>query len=126
MDSNEPFMTMYSVEKFLPTKCPKCQHTFNKENEDWVLLFGDIVDGKKVVRKTSGYDIIFCSQCENYTARVMLESYTLFKAEDAQKLLAEKGFVNFCEVKVFNNPTKNRHVVYSKSLGGKVSYFLFL
>ena len=105
--------TMYVVEKFLPQECPKCRHKFDKIGVDWTPLMGDIVNGQKVIRETNGYSIITCSQCQNFTASISLESYTLSDPEAARKLL-EQGFVNFHEVKAFGDMVEDRHMVYTK------------
>src|SRR3989338_646936 len=97
-----PTRKMWVVEKFLPTECPKCRKKFENDQRDWVLLFGYIVDGKKQVRETPGYDIIICSHCDNYTAWVQLESYRLSDRTRAEQLLGE-GFANFHEVEVFGD-----------------------
>src|SRR3989344_7128994 len=93
---------MWMVEKFFPTECPRCRKEFKNEREDWSLLLGDIVDGKKKVRETYGYDIVICSRCDNYTARVKLESYMVSDRAKAERLLGE-GFVNLREVRSLGN-----------------------
>ena len=105
-----PTRKMWHVEKFLPTECPKCRKEF-KNQIDWSLLLGDIVDGKKKIRETKGYDIINCAYCGNHTARVELESYTLSDRAKAERFLGE-GFVNLCEVKVFGH-MEDTHMVYT-------------
>ena len=121
---------MYRVEKFIPPACPKCKHPFlkevrykealdaegrviagDKEEGDWTLLFGDIVDSKKVIRETKGYNIIICAHCRNYTARMPLEEYCLGSKEQAEKLVAEQGFVNLMEVTSFGNHMQDHHVI---------------
>lgn len=107
-----PKRTMWCVEKFLPTECPKCRKKFENNQSDWSLLLGDIVDGRKQIRETQGYDIITCSHCGNYTARVQLESYMLFDKAAAERLLGE-GFVNLREVKTFGD-VKESHTTSAK------------
>ncbi len=103
---------MWCVEKFLPTECPKCRKKFENNQKDWSLLLGDVVDGEKRIRETQGYDIIICSHCGNYTARVQLESYRLSDRAKTEQLLRE-GFVNLHEVQAFGD-VKDAHMVYAK------------
>lgn len=103
---------MWVIEKFLPTECPNCRKKFENNQRDWSLLLGDIVDGKKRVRETRGYDIIICSHCGNYTARVQLESYILFNKAEAEQLLG-KGFVNLHEVEALGD-VKEARIVHTK------------
>lgn len=107
-----PTRKMWVVEKFLPTECPKCRKKFENNQRDWLLPLGDIVDGKKKVRATQGYDIIICSHCGNYTARVQLECCRLFDKAKAEHLLGE-GFVNLHEVEAFGD-VKEARIVYTK------------
>jgi hypothetical protein len=134
-----PTKKMYHVEKFLPPACPKCKHAFanevrykekydaegrvipgEKEAGDYTLLLGDIVDGQKVVRETTGYNIIICAHCRNYTARIPLETYCVGDKAFAEKLVAEEGFVNLMTVTSFGNMTKDHHAVMGVSSGMKV------
>ena len=103
---------MWMVEKYFPPECPRCRKKFENEQKDWSLLPGDIVDGKKRVRETRGYDIIICSHCDNYTARVKLESYIFSDRAKAERFLGE-GFVNLQEVRPLGN-NKDAHMVYAK------------
>ena len=112
--------TMYNVEKFLPPSCPKCRHYFADATEDYTLLLGDIVDGKKVVRETTGYDIIICNYCGNYTARVTLETYCVGDKTFAEKLVAEQGFVNLMKVTSVGNCTEDHHAVMGVNSGLQV------
>lgn len=123
-----PRKTMYRVEKFLPPRCPKCDHVFGKEERysanlspegevtmgkkeegDYSLLLGDIIDGKKTIRQTTGYNIIICAHCRNYTARYPLEDYQLSSKEEAEKLVAEQGFQNLMECIAVGNMTRDQH-----------------
>jgi hypothetical protein len=127
---------MFCVEKFLPPECPKCRHPFNKEvsyaivetpegylktgekiDGDYTRLLGDIVDGQKVVRETRGYNIIICTHCKNHTARYPLESFQFFTREQAEKLVAEKGFVNLVTVEAVGNMAREFHTIIAKSPG---------
>lgn len=111
---------MFHVEKFLPIECPKCRHPFKKQNEDWAMLLGDIVDGKKVIRELDGYHIIICKKCENYTAQLPLESYQVSDKKFAEDLCATQGFVNLMEVRAVGNACRDMHTVYSKPSGIQV------
>jgi len=92
---------MYLVEKFLPPKCPKCNHKFKKQNDDWVIFLSE----------NQGYDIIVCAECGNQTARFLLETYQVTNKAFAEKLVAEAGFVNLIEVRAFGNMTKEHHTI---------------
>lgn len=70
-------VTMYRVERFTPPKCPRCNRGFDVQNVDFHMFLGDLVDGEKKIRATSGYDIIIYNGCNNYTASIMKEVYTL-------------------------------------------------
>ena len=104
---------MYRVEKFLPPECPKCRHAFAGEGIDYIRLLGDIVDGAKQVRGTTGYDIIVCSHCENFTARLPLEAWRVRSRKRAQELL-QTGFINLQKVIAFGNHTEDFHEVCAK------------
>jgi len=114
-----PSQTMYCVEKFLPTECPKCRQPFRQDGPDYTRLLGDIIDGRKVVRETNGYDIIICNRCENSTARVLLESWQVGDRERAAKLL-QKGFVNLQQVTAFGTATRDAYQLYVQLPGIKV------
>jgi len=101
---------MYRVEKFLPTECPKCQRIFAKDGEDYTWLLGDIIEGRKVIRTTSGYDIIICRNCKNKTARVQLEYCLVGELSKAQTLLSV-GFVNLVECFATGSHTSDHHVI---------------
>ncbi|GEM_PF-3235041 len=103
--------TMYCVEKFLPTECPKCRACFQYEGKNYARFLGDIVDGKKQFRQTEGYTIIVCLHCENLTMRIDLESYQLSDRKHAEALL-QQGFVNLHEVTAVGNMAVDRHVVF--------------
>ncbi len=108
---------MFRVEKFLPPECPKCRHKFSKEGKDYNRLLGDIIRGQKVVRETTGYDIIVCKHCKNATARVMLEAYRFTHRTDAEFFLQDKGFLNLQEVEAFGNQRKDAHEVFTAMSG---------
>jgi hypothetical protein len=99
---------IYQVEKFIPNECPKCRHGFNQEGTDYARLLGDIIDGKKTVRETDGYDIIICNECQNSTARLILESWQVLEKEHAERLLKE-GYVNLREGRAFGDAIRDRH-----------------
>lgn len=134
-----PVKKMFHVEKFLPPACPKCKHAFSNEvrykeakdeegriiagekvEGDYTLLLGDIVDGKKVIRETTGYNIIICAHCRNYTARIPLETYCVEDKAFAAKLVAEQGFMNLMEVTSFGSHAKDHHAVMGVNSGLKV------
>lgn len=116
--------TMYHVEKFLPTECPKCRHPFKNGNTDWHRLFGDIIAGKKVFRELDGYHIIVCAQCSNYTAQFPVESCQLSDKAQAQKLCDEAGFVNLTEVLASGTHCQDFHVIFCKPPGIKAEAIL--
>jgi len=103
---------MYRVEKFIPPECPRCCHKLDRNKDDWGQVLGDIVNGEKIPRKTEGYIIIICVHCNNQTACIPLEAYTLSDPVEALKLL-DQGFVNFREVIAAGN-TPDQHTVYSE------------
>ncbi len=105
--------TMYRVEKFLPSECPKCRARFIQEGHDYSRLLGDIVDGRKRIRPLVGYTIIVCSHCENMTARLNLEDWQLGDRNKAEALL-EQGFVNLQEVKAVGSMAREYHAVHMK------------
>ena len=110
---------MFRVEKFIPTECPKCKSPFREEARDYIRLFGDIVEGQKVVRETTGHDIIICKKCENITARVMIEACQVFDRNKAVALLRE-GFVNLQLVQAFGNHAEDAHEVFTSMPGLRV------
>jgi hypothetical protein len=112
MVSKQKARTMYQVEKFIPSECPKCRKVFGTEAIDYVLRLGDIVDGKKQIRTTKGYDIIICKHCRNETARVYLESAIFRKKEKAEQFIKEKGFTNLQKVKPMGNTNSDLIVRY--------------
>lgn len=103
---------MYRVEKFLPTECPKCRHRFLEEGKDYAKFLGDIVDGQKRIRESTGYDIIVCEKCHNFTARLMVEAYQLSDHEKAESYLRE-GFVNLQIVEAFGSHVQDTHEVFT-------------
>lgn len=94
----------WRVEKFIPAKCPKCLHKFERENEDWNLLKDERRIGEK------HYPVIICKQCGNFTSVVMLEAYVLSNKEDAKKLLKD-DFVNLQKTL---STAKDYHATYAK------------
>lgn len=80
---------MYSVERFLPVECPKCQRLFKHERNDWSVLMRET--------KGKGYDIIVCKGCSNHTARIRKELCMFENRQDAEDLL-EEGFVNLIKM----------------------------
>ncbi len=111
--------TMYHVEKFLPTECPKCRHPFKNGITDWHRLLGDVIDGKKVFRELNGYYIIVCAKCQNYTAQFPIESYQLSDKAQAQKLCDQAGFVNLTEVIATGSHCQDFHAIFCKPPGIK-------
>jgi hypothetical protein len=103
--------TMYHVEKFLPPECPRCRARFQQQNVDYVPLLGDLIDGKKVVRQTEGYTIIICQHCDNYTVRILLETYQLGDRDRAEALL-EQGFANLQEERATGNMARDCHAFF--------------
>ncbi len=114
------FKTMYRVEKFLPAECPKCRTRFQNQNEDWELLLGDVVNGRKVVRETAGYDVIVCAHCQNHTARFLLETCQLFDRRKAEDLVEKEGFVNLTEVRASGTMAVDSHEVHTAMPGRRV------
>ncbi|MDP3735237.1 MAG: hypothetical protein Q8R39_02295 [bacterium] len=110
---------MFRVEKFLPNECPKCRHHFLKEGEDYVRLFGDIIDGRKILRETTGYDIIICDKCKNCTARVMIEAYHVSDRTKAEALFRE-GFINLQPVESFGSHIEDAHEIFTEIPGLRV------
>lgn len=108
--------TMYHVEKFLPTECPKCRHALNSEGVDYKCLLGRI-------RETTGYDIIICSHCSNFTARVPLESWQVGDKQRAKELV-QQGFVNLQEVVGYGTHAQDHHAVYAELLELRVQGIL--
>jgi len=105
---------MYHVEKFLPPECPKCRARFQHEGKDYVRLLGDIINGTKTIRETSGYRIIVCSHCENVTACWPLETYQVGDKKKAQALVKDKGFVNLIQVEATGSMTQDAHAICGK------------
>lgn len=109
---------LWQVEKFIPLNCPRCNHKFERQNDDYVIFFGDIIEESKIPRPTAGYDIIICQNCENYTARVWLRTQTVETLEEAQRLVATEGFVNIHEVVGFGTHAKPRVRVFNEQIVG--------
>ena len=84
--------TIYRVKKFIPFECPKCQNSFAKANDDFILLLGDIVNGSKMPRAYNLHDVIICKECDNFTARVLIEERNVFEEKEAKRLVNEDGF----------------------------------
>jgi hypothetical protein len=103
--------TMYHVEKFLPPECPNCRARFQQEGTDYARFWGDIIDGKKTVRETTGYRIIVCIHCENLTACYPLETYQLGDKKKAEALVRDKGFVNLVQVQASGNMARDIHAI---------------
>jgi hypothetical protein len=112
--------TMYHVEKFLPPDCPKCRTVFQQDGIDYVHLLGDIIDGRKQVRETTGYLIIICQHCQNYTACLPLESYQVSDRSTAEELCLDKGFVNLVEVRSRGNHCRDHHAIHMEMRGLRV------
>ena len=103
--------TMYRVEKFLPPECPKCRARFQQEGKDYARFLGDIIDGKKTVRQTTGYYIIVCTRCENLTACWPLEMHQVGDKKKAEALVKDKGFVNLTQVEARGSMAQDRHAI---------------
>ena len=112
--------TMYHVEKFIPTECPKCRHPFLHEGDDYVRLLGDIVEGEKRVRQTQGYIINICAKCQNYTAFVVLETYQVGSKKQAERLVEKEGFRNLLKVKATGNHCQDHHAIHAEMPGVRV------
>ena len=104
------------VDKFIPRNCPRCNHKFDMQNDDYVIFFGDIIEGSKIPRSTPGYDIIICKNCDNYTARVWLRTRTVETLEEAQRLVATEGFVNIHQVVGFGTHAKPSIHVFNEQI----------
>jgi len=102
---------MYQVEKFLPPECPKCRARFQQNGKDYARFLGDIVEGKKTIRETSGYYIIVCAHCENMTACWPLETYQIGDKKKAEALVKEQGFVNLVQVEATGNMARDIHAI---------------
>jgi hypothetical protein len=102
---------MYRVEKFLPPECPKCRARFQQEGKDYARLLGDIIDGKKTIRETTGYYIIVCAHCENMTACWPLEAHQIGDKKKAEALVKDKGFVNLIQVEARGSMTQDSHAI---------------
>jgi hypothetical protein len=111
--------TMYVVDKFLLAECPKCRHKFGKIGDDWNIFLAYIVDGQKTTIESTGYTIIVCSHCQNFTGQIQLESWQLSDPRAARRLL-KQGFVNLHEVQACGNMAKDRHVVYMRIPGVQI------
>ena len=83
---------IYRVQKFVPHECPKCSQPFIDECKSFWLLLGKVLDGKKVPIIHQNYDVIVCGNCNNYTARVMIEECQVFEKERAELLLENEDF----------------------------------
>ena len=112
--------TMYHVEKFLPPECPKCRARFQQEGKDYARLLGDIIDGKKTIRQTTGYYIIVCAHCENMTACWPLETYQVGDKKKAEALVKDEGFVNLIQVEARGNMTRDSHAICGRAPGLRV------
>lgn len=105
--------TMYLVEKFIPPACPRCQKAFLAHGTDYTLLLGDIIEGKKRIRVSPGYDIIVCTGCQNLTARVLLESRQVAHRRTAEVLLKD-GFVNPQRIKAYGSLARELRTVFAR------------
>jgi len=111
---------MYHVERFLPPECPKCRARFRQEGKDYARLLGDIIDGKKSIRETTGYYIIVCAHCENRTACWPLETYQIGDKKKAEALVKDKGFVNLVQVEARGGMTRDSHAICGQVLDLRV------
>lgn len=112
---------LWHVEKFIPLFCPKCNRRFSKQNEDFVLFFGDIIEGSNVPRRTPGYDIIVCKNCRNYTARVWLQYKTVETLEEARLLVKKEEFTNPQQVTGYGTRAKPRTHIFNKEIIGPLT-----
>lgn len=99
---DEPF---WSVEKFIPTACPKCRQEF-KENGLNGFYIGtywrhEAPEVSAKIRDSIRFpnletDLIVCPKCENITVRVMTEERRFVTKREALECL-ENGFLNLRE-----------------------------
>lgn len=111
---------LWKIEKFIPLFCPKCNRKFSKQDEDFVLLFGDVIEESKVPRRTSGYDIIICNHCGNYTARIWLQVRTVETLEEAELLVEQEGFTNPHQVTGYGIHARPRTLIFNEEIVGPV------
>jgi hypothetical protein len=111
---------MYHMEKFLPPECPKCRARVQQEGKDYTRLLGDIIDGRKTIRETSGYYIIVCGHCENLTACWPLETYQVGDKRRAEALVKDEGFVNLIQVQATGSMTRDTHAILGQVPGLRV------
>jgi hypothetical protein len=107
---------LWEIEKFIPLFCPKCNRKFFKQDEDFVLFFGDIIKEDRIPRRTSGYDIIICNHCGNYTARVWLQVRTVETVEEAELLIEQEGFTNPHQVTGYGIHARPRTRIFNKKI----------
>lgn len=109
---------LWLVEKFIPLFCPRCNHKFGKQDKDFKLFFGDIIEESKVPRITPGYDIIVCVHCDNYTTRVWLQRKSVETLQEAELLVQKDGFTNPQEVRGFGSHAKPRTIILNREIIG--------
>ena len=108
---------LWQVEKFVPLFCHKCNRKFNRQNDDFTIFLGDIIEGSKVPRKTPGHDVIVCKHCQNFTARVWLQVRVVKTKGEAESLVAKDGFTNAHTIETFGLAAEpmvhvlNEHIV---------------
>lgn len=113
---------VYRVEKFIPATCPnpKCFNPFT-ENSDSGFLLGTywMHENKERARAIAesirhqglNTDLIVCGKCRNVVMRVMIEERYCETKEEAEKAVAEDGFVNLVECRSCGSVSSKR-IVY--------------
>ena len=96
-------MTVYRLEKFIPTHCPKCAHPFRSSAEDyaydarwrhsqtdakWLAVFPEAA-----VAEGLQSEPIWCRRCQNITLRVVT-AVRWVATEDEATLLEAEGYAN--------------------------------
>jgi len=107
--------SVYKVEKFFPSQCPKCNHEFKSHNNFsiWGGEFGhSFIDSKikmakrfpelfKISENEPGFfvienkydiDFLICSNCKNVTLRIGYATKQVFTQKEAKRLIEEEGF----------------------------------
>lgn len=116
--------TMYSVYKFFPSRCPKCEQVFSSPSTFalWVGKGNSFVDAlqnqKELFREIfpkietngkTGYsnkfdiDFIICQNCQNTTLRIDYASRQVMTQDEAQFLVEKQGFTGWQEIKAYGN-----------------------
>ena len=118
---------MYSVYKFFPSRCPKCEQGFSSPStfalwagkgksfinalQNQKELFAEIFPKTKINGKT-GYsnkfdiDFIVCQNCQNTTLRIDYASRQVPTRNEAEFLVETQGFTGWKEIKTYGNMTR--------------------